>query len=550
MRFNIQKNAAAPGRYIMCLKNPQGILQNSLALGFLVLLVCSVPPGLGAEERPKTTSNPDDKNRQIVHLLNRVTFGPRPGDVEYVKQWGIDKYLSAQLHPESIPENPNVEATVSRTAVLNENPVELFQQYGPESFKNNNGENMMIRVFNRNNKGGQTDDKTEQQKAKGEAYRNIYRTAAAAKLMRAVDSNRQLQEVMTEFWFNHFNISVDKGLDHIWIGSYEQEAIRPYALGRFRDLLGATCHHAAMLFYLDNWQNTAPDAAGARGRFKGLNENYARELMELHTLGVDGGYSQQDVIELARILTGLGLPERGRQGRKEGDAGAANVAFGSYFNPSRHDQGDKRLLGYRIRGSGEEEIEQALDLLARHPSTAHHISYQLAQYFVADTPPKALVDRLAARFSKTDGNIRAVLTELFRSPEFWDIRYENSKYKNPFRFVVSALRATNAEPRSYLPIIQFLQLQGMPLYKCLTPDGYKNTQDAWLNPDALMRRVNFATALSAGKLPGADGQAVEYRQLGATLGESFNSKTVTAVMSAPDQLRSALILGSPDFMRY
>jgi uncharacterized protein (DUF1800 family) len=203
--------------------------------------------------------------------------------------------------------------------------------------------------------------------------------------MRSIYSDRQLQEVMVDFWYNHFNVYADKGIDRLWVGAYEREAIRPYALGKFRDLLVATARHPAMLFYLDNWQNSNPNFNRKKGRPQGLNENYARELMELHTLGVDGGYQQTDVIALAKILTGWGFKQPGQQ---------VTDGYTFQFNPHRHDFSNKIFLDRDIVGSGINEGEQALELLSRHPSTAKQISFKLAQYFVADVPPKSLIDRL------------------------------------------------------------------------------------------------------------------------------------------------------------
>jgi uncharacterized protein (DUF1800 family) len=361
------------------------------------------------------------------------------------------------------------------------------------------------------------------------------------------------------------------------VGAYEEEAIRPYALGHFRQLLEATAKHPAMLFYLDNWQNTAPNSPGAKGRFKGLNETYARELMELHTLGVDGGYTQQDVTTLARILTGWGFTRPLPQDTSDG--------YWSSFDAKRHDFSDKVFLGQTIKGSGIKEGEQALDILAQSPATAHHISYQLAQYFVADQPPPALVERLAQRFQQTDGDIREVLNTLFHSPEFWDMKNYNAKFKTPYQYVISSVRATGVEVHNFRPIYGMLQQLGMPLYGCLTPDGYKNTQDAWLNPDAMTRRLSFATALASGRLPlsqypkdlgiglplantqmpGQDqtammptppiislskSQPVDATQLSNTLGNYFSAQTQSAIAASPRQLSASLILGSPEFMHY
>jgi uncharacterized protein (DUF1800 family) len=406
---------------------------------------------------------------------------------------------------------------------------------------NNNGDN-----------AGNNADKDQVKQIRG-FYKQLRQTDIATKLARCTESPKQLQEVMTEFWFNHFNVFLNKGIDTILVDSYENQAIRPNALGNFRNLVEATCHHPAMLFYLDNWENTAPDSPGARGRFKGLNENYARELMELHTLGVDGGYTQKDVTELARVLTGLSIaaPQQLQQARNGRFQMQPVGHEGAYFYPQRHDFGEKVVLGRRIKGTGEGEIEECIDMLVHQPATAHHISYQLAQYFVCDNPPDALVNKLAAKFTQTDGDIKSVLRELFYSKEFWDPQYENAKYKTPLRFVVSTLRASGTHLDNYTPVDGFLKMQGEPLYGCITPDGYKNTKAAWLNPDGLIRRINFATAVAAGKLPGVTMDPPEYRQLGATIsGSKFSTHTVAVVAKAPDQMKSAVVLGSPEFMHY
>ena len=327
------------------------------------------------------------------------------------------------------------------------------------------------------------------------------------------------------------------------VANYEREAIRPFVLGRFRDLLGATAHHPAMLFYLDNWLSAAPGfqplrARGAEAKVGGINENYARELMELHTLGVDGGYSQQDVTELARMLTGWTFDPRG-------DARSLFV-----FAARRHDDGNKQWLGRNVSPRGQNEGEWALDILAEHPATARHLAFELAQYFVSDVPPPGLVDRLAKRFRDSGGDLRGVLATLFASPEFRNPAIYGAKFKSPYRYLLSALRAADQPVDDVHPLLGALRQQGMPLYGCQTPDGYKNTEDAWLNPDATTRRVAFATALASGRLPMQSGAAVDAAGLQATLGATLGSKTLDAVGRADPRLRSALILGSPDFMRY
>ncbi|MHB8536136.1 MAG: DUF1800 domain-containing protein [Sulfuricaulis sp.] len=480
---------------------------------------------------------------KVLHVLNRLTYGPAPGDVQKVRAMGVEKFIRMQLDPESIPLPSRLQQQLDTLDTLRMDPVELFREYGPP----------------RPGKNHKPDP--EAVKAARQRARVIVEQAVQARLWRATESPRQLQELMVDFWFNHFNVYAPKGLDHLWIGAYEEQAIRPYALGHFRDLLGATAHHPAMLFYLDNWQNTAPDSPGARGRFEGINENYARELMELHTLGVNGGYTQNDVIALAHIFTGWGLgrPRDGGQG-------------GFRFDPRRHDDGDKTFLGRTIEGSGEDEGEQALDILARAPATARHISYELAQYFVADDPPPALVERLSRRFLATDGDIRAVLDTLFHSREFWDRKYYANKFKTPYQFIVSAVRASGIDPVNVRPLYGMLMQLGMPLYACLTPDGYRNTRAAWLNPDAMTRRISFATALASGRLPlGQPGfdpgfprremermtpdkapvvDPVSAATLADTLDNLLSAQTQSAIDAAPKPLRAALILGSPEFMQH
>ena len=489
---------------------------------------------LSADDSVHAGSGPikmsDDE--QIAHLLNRVTFGARPGDLEAVKAQGMKAYLASQLDPSSIPESQTVIQQVQNTPQLQASPSELIQQ-----FREAQKQNKLRKQQSANGEAKPAGDKQGGRKFLGQG-------AIQTRLVRAIDSKRQLQEVMTDFWYNHFNISIDKGLDRGLVGAYEEQAIRPFALGRFRDILGATCHHPAMLFYLDNWQNTKPGFQDRKGKASGINENYARELMELHTLGVDGGYSQKDVQEMARVLTGLGL--RGPRMARSPQGG-----MGGVFNSEHHDFGEKVVLGQRISGTGEQEIEQCLDMLARHPATAHHIAYQLAQYFVADEPPKSLVDRLAKRFSESDGNIKQVMATLFDSPEFWDGRYSNDKYKSPFRYAVSVFRATNTEPAEYTPIAQFLRLQGQPVYGCLTPDGYKNTRAAWLNPDALMNRINFATAVGTGKAKFLSDQPIDYKQaLDTVNGGILTAHTQAVIAKAAPPLKLALLIGSPEFMRY
>ncbi|HEU4414760.1 MAG TPA: DUF1800 domain-containing protein [Candidatus Angelobacter sp.] len=334
-----------------------------------------------------------------------------------------------------------------------------------------------------------------------------------AKLLRAIYSDRQLEEVMADFWFNHFNVFIGKGPDRYMINAYERDVIRPHALGKFKDLLAATAKSPAMLFYLDNWQSVGPKSELAlygpqrrmarRGRFapfprpqqanknrpSGLNENYAREIMELHTLGVDGGYTQKDVTELAKVLTGWSIEQ-------------PQLGGSFHFNERAHEPGTKYVLGRKIGEHGEKEGEEMLDVLAHHPSTAKFISRKLAMRFVSDNPPQALVDRMAETFEKKDGDIREVLRAMFHSPEFWAADAYRAKMKTPLEFVASAARASGADIQNALPLVATLNRMGMPLYGMQPPTGYSMKADAWVNSSALLNRMNFALQLGSGKLPG------------------------------------------------
>jgi len=462
---------------------------------------------------------------KALHVLNRLGFGPRAGDIQRVNAMGVENYIHQQLFPETIPEPPALVQKLNDLKTLALDPDELYEEYGPPP-----------RVD-----GIKPDP--DMVKAQRKKARIILQEAMAARLMQAIESPRQLEEVMVDFWYNHFNVYAQKGLDHLWIGNYEEQAIRPFVLGHFRDLLGATAKHPAMLFYLDNWQNVDPNSFRAGGRkSRGLNENYARELMELHTLGVSGGYTQDDVIVLARILTGWGFRGKPR--------GSSEPSYEFYFNDRRHDGSEKVFLGQTMEGDGQQEVEEALDILARSPATARHISFQLAQYFVADDPDPALVGQLAQKFEETDGDIRAVLQVLFDSPQFWDEKNYANKFKTPYQYIISAIRASGEDVTNYRPLVGMLQQLGMPLYECQTPDGYKNTQEAWLNPDGMLRRINFATALAFGRVNINDDQfPVTYDDLVAVFDGRFSAATMEAVEKAPPRLHAVLILGSPEMMK-
>jgi uncharacterized protein (DUF1800 family) len=414
------------------------------------------------------------------------------------------------------------------------------------------------------------DPKNDQNKPKmptpeQQAANRVMIELADQKVLRAVYSERQLQEVLTDFWFNHFNVDARKGPDRFMLTTYERDAIRPHVLGNFRDLLGATAKSPAMLFYLDNWMSADPNGPHPdptrmrpQPRFrpgffpppqrpqqprpqqgknapKGLNENYGRELMELHTLGVDGGYTQKDVTEVARAFTGWTI-DRPRQGGE------------FVFNPRRHDEGQKVVLGHTIKASGGiSDGEQVLDILAKHPSTARFIATKLVRRFVSDTPPSALVDRAAARFRETNGNLREVMRTILTSPEFFAPDAYRAKVKTPFEFVVSALRATGAEISDAQPIVRTLQQLGMPLYQCQPPTGYKDTADAWVNTGALVSRMNFAVSLSSNRLQRTSiGNLDGVRDI---LDDVSETTRATIAKASSTQQMAALTLGAPEFQR-
>jgi len=347
----------------------------------------------------------------------------------------------------------------------------------------------------------------------------VARDLSEAKILRAVYSNRQLDEVLADFWYNHFNIYLEKGADRYLVTGYERDEIRPHVLGKFRDLLEATAKSPAMLFYLDNWQSVGPNAPqprnpnGKQAR-RGLNENYGRELLELHTLGVDGGYTQKDVTEVARCFTGWTINQPQRGGKFT-------------FNPRLHDNGTKTVLGVEIpAGGGESDGEKVLDIVAHHPSTAHFISSKLAQRFVADDPPPALVDRMAQAFLKSDGDIREVLRTMMASKEFWSVGAYRSKMKSPLEMVASAVRAVNGDVDFASALVNQVAQLGEPLYRKQEPTGYSNSSAEWVNTAGLLARMNFALQLADNKVPGV--------------------KVEVASAAGPEGMN----LGSPEFQRH
>jgi uncharacterized protein (DUF1800 family) len=475
-----------------------------------------------------------------LHIANRLGLGPAPGEIERIATAGLDGWLEAQLHPKA--QLPESVASVLRTL---------------PSFGKDCGA-LYAAYFWRAQFADPRALPLEQKQELRRREARVVREAQTARLARAIGSPWQLQEALVEFWFNHFNVYEKKGLVRVWIGAYEEEAIRPYILGRFSDLLLATAKHPAMLVYLDNAHNVAPEPASERAgidgptrkKASGINENYAREVMELHTLGVDGGYTQADVISLAHILTGWTVGPGG-----DADSMAAINAYkqkGAFrFAQRRHDPSPETLLGRSFSGGDEREGEAALLMLASHPATAHHISFQLAQFFVADQPDSALVDAMTDTFRGTGGDLRAVVKTMAGHREFMEPRNFGSKFKTPYRYVVSAARASGLSASAVQPLNAVLKDLGQPIYGCLTPDGYACTQSAWLDPNGLLRRLEFAMRLGAGEF-GAANEAlgpVEPDTLRELLKPALSSTTLSVTAGLPREKRAGAILGSPEFMR-
>jgi uncharacterized protein (DUF1800 family) len=448
-------------------------------------------PSAASLQLPASPLTPD---QQILHVLNRLGYGPRPGDVDRMRAMGIAAYIERQLDPRRIPD-PAVEQALAGYPVLALGTAELVRDYPlpPPQVRQRLASGEMSR--------------REVMEMYPAERRPVVVAAQlqAARVTRAVMSERQLEEVMVGFWFNHFNVYAQKGPVRWMVPAYEREAIRPYALGRFRDLVLATARHPAMLFYLDNWVSTRADlvvpGGPNAGRRLGLNENYARELLELHTLGVDGGYTQQDVIEVARCFTGWSI-DRPQQGG------------GFVFRPLAHDRGTKRVLGRAIAaGGGQEDGERVIDILVRHESTARFVSAKLARRFVSDDPPAALVERAAATFRRSDGDIRAVLATIFTSPEFWSAEAYRAKIKTPLEVVASAVRALDGRivaagagenvRAGGISLARAVGRLGEPLYEAQPPTGYPDRAEAWVNSGALLGRMNFALGLAHNRFPGA-----------------------------------------------
>jgi len=536
------------------------VASSALALAMAGALAFGAIVPVGADTKSKASPGLTE-NQKIIHLLNRIGYGPRQGDVERVKRMGIDKYVDLQLNPDRI-DDPAIEAKLANYPSLRMSASEIQEKYPPPQFLARElglkkGKNAPVLP-----PGEAADENTKREyRQQVMAYYQehnlrppqfLLQDLQAQKIIRAAYSERQLQEVMTDFWFNHFNIFWAKNADRNLTTDYEMSVIRPRTMGKFKDLLLATAKSPAMLVYLDNFQSMSPDATlpdarqmrrqgglqrrpGAVGGFgnprlndpnypnqqndrqmqrdqmrnqnqnpqqpaqvgaqqkrkPGINENYAREIMELHTLGVEGGYAQKDVQEVARCLTGWTL-DRPRQGTQ------------FVFRPFMHDNKEKTVLGHTIpAGGGIKDGEMVIDILAHHPSTAKFISTKLVRRFVSDTPPQSLVDRVTAVYTKTDGDIREMLRTILTSPEFNSKEAYRAKIKSPFELAASAIRALGADVNAPLQTVQFIAKMGEPLYLYQAPTGYPDRADQWVNTGSLLERLNFGLALTTNKLRGA-----------------------------------------------
>jgi uncharacterized protein (DUF1800 family) len=598
---------------------------------FLVAALVFALPIASSPKSDKSFQKKLGKDEQLLHALDRLTFGPRPGDVERLKKIGLKKWIDQQLHPEQIKENVALELQLLPLESLRMTPMETVQRYPPpqlikaiadgkqplpedpvlratverliarykarkgEAPAGNSGELEPARPLDEvlqpwelaTLRSGAPDrkrelletmpsDKLEEMLiamprpqrqhlfdlAPTDVRRKILLLNAPqqvvaydlleSKLLRAIESNRQLAEELDDFWFNHFNVFYEKGADRFLIPEYERDAIRPNVLGKFRDLLEATAKSPAMLFYLDNFQSVRADVdANNKNRKvkRGLNENYGRELMELHTLGVNGGYTQQDVTEVARCFTGWTILEP----RKGG---------GFFYNDKLHDKGEKVVLGHVIpAGGGMDDGEKVLDILATHPSTAHFISRELAQRFVADNPPDSLVEQMAQTFLATGGDIREVMKTMLDSKEFWSQGAYRAKLKTPFEMVASSVRALGADVTDAWALANQVGTLGEPLYRKQEPTGYSNLNSEWVNSAALLNRMNFGLQLAKN---GVAGVKVDTRRFGndpaavakTLMFRSASSQTRSAINKAlKDQkqrtpgLVAGLVIGSPDFQR-
>jgi len=600
--------------------------RSALAVLSVAALLTNSLIAVSAQTAAKRAAPAMSEEQRAAHVLNRLAFGPRPGDLERVRKLGAEAYIEQQLNPSKI-EDAAAEARLRNFPTLRMANSELLARYpqpgrllrrlqrsgdlppelaalvrerrqgqqgqqgsmerdgemqqGQPSQAPQDAERAVVEAMRPPNAPGMNDQPEEQnperraqrrailQYMRDNGLENPQRIMAelvASRILRAAYSERQLQEVMVDFWTNHFNVYAQKGADRWFLTSYDRDVIRPNALGNFRELLGATARSPAMLFYLDNFQSVSPNAQGGRRRQgplrrllqermqnrnpeaqqrpqqqqrmrRGINENYARELMELHTLGVEGGYTQKDVQEVARAFTGWTIFAP-RGAGVYGDEGEDSRAGTFFFNQRTHDTGEKTVLGQKIAaGGGVEDGEKVLDILARHPSTAKFIATKLARKFVSDNPSPALVARVAEAFRKSDGDIKTTLRALFSSPEFNSAEARRAKIKTPFELAVSAIRALGAETDARPALLFWVARMGEPLYGYQPPTGYPDTAEHWVNTGALLERMNFALALAANRIPGTRVDLSRFVGPEASAGASVDQKRVV------EQFLSAVLQG-------
>jgi uncharacterized protein (DUF1800 family) len=471
---------------------------------------------------------PLSQEQRIVHFLNRTSFGPTPDDIQRAKRIGIRAYLGEQLAPERIADH-GADEKVAGLKTMRLNSRELIELYPRPK----------LQRLQANQPGGMAMESMQ-------GPRVVILELQQAKLLRALYSNRQLYELMVDFWTNHFNIYIAKGANRWLTTAYDRDTIRPLALGKFKDLLVATAKSPAMLFYLDNWMSADADSPGARmggpnNRRRGLNENYARELMELHTLGVDGGYSQKDVQEVARCFTGWTIVQPQGQGVFR-------------FEPRIHDNGEKTVLGQRIaRGGGMDDGLRVLDILDRHPATAQFIATKLTRRFVADEPPAAIVNKAAEAFRQSEGDIPTVLRAIVDAPEFFAGEFYQAKIKNPFEFVASALRVTGSETQVTHQLLRYLGRMGEPLFLAQAPTGYPDIAASWISADMLLTRMNFVADLVANRLPGAKVPMATLNNRDELVRriapDSLSPATQAVLAETAGHPAIALLLAAPEFQR-
>jgi uncharacterized protein (DUF1800 family) len=552
----------------------------------LILLFLLTQPLVFAQKHRSLTDE-----QRIIHVLNRLGFGARPGDVERVKSMGLEKYIEQQLHPDQIADSV-AESKLRELSTLNMTTAELYEKYPQpgQLLRQLQARGMVPEEMSADPAKNPLDNE-KNRKVIEEYYREnglqrpqrIIAELQASRILRAVYSERQLQEVMVDFWTNHFNIFANKGADRWLLPAYDRDAIRPNALGKFSTLLQATAQSPAMLFYLDNFQSVSPNAnQGRRGGLlqqlrpqqqqqqrqrRGINENYARELMELHTLGVDGGYTQKDVQEVARCFTGWTIfqPRGGGAAVNAmmGEAGRRNAGT-FFFNARVHDDGEKTVLGHKIpAGGGIKDGLTVLDILAHHPSTAKFIATKLVRHFVSDMPPQSLVDRVAATFTKSDGDIPETLKAIFFSKEFNSTEAYRVKIKRPFELVISAIRTLGADTNGGPGTHRWIERMGEPLYGFQTPNGYSDAAESWVNTGGLLERMNFGLALANNRVQGTtvslsntkgEQAKVMDEYLKTLLAGDISAATREALLkqlepSDPATKVVGLILGTPEFQR-